>query len=425
MSPPIIVSGAIIGSNGDTSTWPPPSRGAHFTKNSQDGKVAAPVNHPPGGSALRPTPPVLHSAKQVWGIRLQSARQRPQGPSEAEGGWGKQREHYAKKVLISITTFRLSGIFPTKSGLASKMLWTTSEIGSVGEFVKCVLMINVIAGEASCRVCGGGYQVWRTTCWCHQVCGGWHLFIMFTIYWSDSRSVVEDLKVRVKPSVDIVIGDIQDQVKPAVEKVVDNLKENVSVKIDSKENTDEYFFLQLRSWFSSFDTEGFFWDINGQFWKPSLLISITLLLVNKYVENIYLYYFLLSILWTELQLVVARGFGDWEGQWGWGRESGERHGDSDNSHLLATAEAATNISIIQKTFIHWLQTLFCQCWMTWELILLWSCEIMTLPHSGVSRTHITHTQTKLVSYEIDAEGMMDKKIRYERKDSWHSNMYIY
>ena len=27
---------------------------------------------------------------------------------------------------------------------------------------------------------------------------------------------------------------------------------------------------------------------------------------------------------------------------------GERHGDSDNSHLLATAEAATNISIIQK-----------------------------------------------------------------------------
>lgn len=180
-------------------------------------------------------------------------------------------------------------------------------------------MIHVIAGEASCRVCGGGYQVWRTTCWCHQVCGGWHLFIMFTIYWSDSRSVVEDLKVRVKPSVDIVIGDIQDQVKPAVEKVVDNLKENVSVKIDSKENTHKDLFLQLRSWFSSFDTEGFFWDINGQFWKPSLyLISITLLLVNKYVENIYLYYFLLSILWTELQLVVARGFGDWAGQWGWG-----------------------------------------------------------------------------------------------------------
>ena len=27
---------------------------------------------------------------------------------------------------------------------------------------------------------------------------------------------------------------------------------------------------------------------------------------------------------------------------------GERHGDSDSSHLLATAEAATNISIIQK-----------------------------------------------------------------------------
>ena len=39
---------------------------------------------------------------------------------------------------------------------------------------------------------------------------------------------------------------------------------------------------------------------------------------------------------------------------------------------------------------------------------------MTLPHSGVSRTHITHTQTKLVSYQIDAQGMMDKKIRYER-----------
>ena len=69
---------------------------------------------------------------------------------------------------------------------------------------------------------------------------------------------MEDLKVRVKPSVDIVIGDIQDQVKPAVEKVVDNLKENVSVKIDSKENTHEDLFLQLRSWFSSFDTEGFF-----------------------------------------------------------------------------------------------------------------------------------------------------------------------
>ena len=49
---------------------------------------------------------------------------------------------------------------------------------------------------------------------------------------------------------------------------------------------------------------------------------------------------------------------------------------------------------------------------------------MTLPHSGVSRTYITHTQTKLVSYEIDAEGMMDKKIRYERKDSWHSNISI-
>ena len=27
---------------------------------------------------------------------------------------------------------------------------------------------------------------------------------------------------------------------------------------------------------------------------------------------------------------------------------GERHGDSDSSHLLATAEAATNISIIKK-----------------------------------------------------------------------------
>ena len=46
---------------------------------------------------------------------------------------------------------------------------------------------------------------------------------------------MEDLKVRVKPSVDIVIGDLQDQVKPAVEKVVDNLKENVSMKLYIRE----------------------------------------------------------------------------------------------------------------------------------------------------------------------------------------------
>ena len=45
----------------------------------------------------------------------------------------------------------------------------------------------------------------------------------------DLRSVVEDLKIKVRPSVDIVIGDLQDQVKPAVEAVVDDLKENVSI----------------------------------------------------------------------------------------------------------------------------------------------------------------------------------------------------
>ena len=47
---------------------------------------------------------------------------------------------------------------------------------------------------------------------------------------SHSRSVVDDLKDKVRPSVDIVIEDLQDQVQPAVEAVVDDLKENVSVK---------------------------------------------------------------------------------------------------------------------------------------------------------------------------------------------------
>ena len=72
------------------------------------------------------------------------------------------------------------------------------------------------------------------------------------------RSVVEDLKVKVRPSVDIVIGDLQDQVKPAVEAVVDDLKENVSIQIYSKEKFLHRSFFQLRSWFSSFNTEGFF-----------------------------------------------------------------------------------------------------------------------------------------------------------------------
>lgn len=54
------------------------------------------------------------------------------------------------------------------------------------------------------------------------------------------RSVVDDLRDKVKPSVDTVIEDLTDQVQPAVEAVVDDLKEN------------------LRSWFSTFNTDGFF-----------------------------------------------------------------------------------------------------------------------------------------------------------------------
>ena len=68
---------------------------------------------------------------------------------------------------------------------------------------------------------------------------------------------MEDLKIKVRPSVDIVIGDLQDQVKPAVEAVVDDLKENVSIKY-TKEKFLHRSFFQLRSWFSSFNTEGFF-----------------------------------------------------------------------------------------------------------------------------------------------------------------------
>ena len=48
---------------------------------------------------------------------------------------------------------------------------------------------------------------------------------------SISRSVVEDLKDKVKPSVDVVIEDLQGQVQPAVEAVVDDLRENVGVKM--------------------------------------------------------------------------------------------------------------------------------------------------------------------------------------------------
>ena len=91
-----------------------------------------------------------------------------------------------------------------------------------------------------------------------------------------------------------------------------------------------------------------------------------------------------------------------------GEESGsaEREtGNSDNSHHLAAAEAATTFQSSKKRLsidskLHILSLLD-------DLrvnILLWRCEIMTLPHSGVSRTHIMHTQTKLVSYQIDAEN---------------------
>ena len=54
-----------------------------------------------------------------------------------------------------------------------------------------------------------------------------HIVNAMTQTFYNFRAVVEDLKVKVKPSVDTVLDDLRGQVQPAVEAVVDDLKNNV------------------------------------------------------------------------------------------------------------------------------------------------------------------------------------------------------
>ena len=62
--------------------------GVHFVKNIQDEKFTAPARAQPApvDPALLPCAPVLNFTKQIRGIQLQSAGQRPQGASETQGG---------------------------------------------------------------------------------------------------------------------------------------------------------------------------------------------------------------------------------------------------------------------------------------------------------------------------------------------------
>merc|ERR1711983_761211 len=69
------------------------------------------------------------------------------------------------------------------------------------------------------------------------------------------NQLVSDLREQVRPKVDEVIWDISDKVRPGVKNVVDDIRDQVrpaveAVVDDLKEN--------LRSWFSTFNTDGFF-----------------------------------------------------------------------------------------------------------------------------------------------------------------------
>ena len=75
---------------------------------------------------------------------------------------GILRDHV--KLTNTMTTFRSFGTYQTRSGRESRMLWMTLEIGSVFANHELYLADYDITGQASCRVCGGGHQVWRATC---------------------------------------------------------------------------------------------------------------------------------------------------------------------------------------------------------------------------------------------------------------------
>merc|ERR1711971_1483001 len=159
-----------------------------FVKNIQDEKFTAParVQPAPVGPALLPCAPVLHFTKQIRGIQLQSAGQRPP----------EQVRPKVDEVIWDISDKVRPGVKNVVDDIRDQV---RPAVESVVEDIKS---------------------------------GGKPADVI--------RSIVDDLKDKVKPSVDTVIEDLQDQVQPAVEAVVDDLKEN------------------LRSWFSTFNTDGFF-----------------------------------------------------------------------------------------------------------------------------------------------------------------------
>ena len=162
---------SLCGSAGYTCYLATALLGAHFAKNIQDDKSTARAQPAPGAPALYPCSPVLHFTKQIWGIQLQSAGQWPQGASEAQGGWGKQKLGRGSWSFLKSTQF-------------TQVIWDISDkvrpgvknvVDDIRDQVGVYKSWNIsfadcnISGEARCGVCCGGYQVWRETRWCHQV----------------------------------------------------------------------------------------------------------------------------------------------------------------------------------------------------------------------------------------------------------------